>query len=161
MHVYFISNRVYIYLNQHRHHSRLFKQCLNTFQIGWNTVGTPFRLVGMVFKHFSDWLERCSNTCQTGWNSVQTLFRLVQTLLEHFSDRLEQCLNTSQIGSNIVQTLFFGHVIHTFHVFEQCLNSPPCGGVLFEHCLNNLSLFGNVRTLRTVFKPHAHAHYPQ
>ena len=101
MHVYFISNRVYICLHQHRHHSRLFKQCLNTFQIGWNTVGTPFRLVRTLFKHFSDWFKHCSNTFQIGWNSVQTLLRLVGTVFKHFSDWLEQCSNTYYYGTGI------------------------------------------------------------
>ena len=94
---------------------------MNTFQICWNTVGTPFRLVGTLFEHLSDWLEQCSNTFHISSNSVQTLFRSVQTV--------------------------FGHAILPFHVFKQCSNSLPCDGVLFEHCSNSLSLFGNVRTL--------------
>ena len=43
-----------------------------------------------------------------------------------------------------------------FHAFEQCLNSPPCGGVLFKHfkqCLDMLSsLSMRSNTIRTVFR---------
>ena len=53
MHVYFISNEVYIHCYQHRHHSRLSKQLLNTCQTGWNTVQALVKLVGTVFEHFN------------------------------------------------------------------------------------------------------------
>ena len=70
-------------------------------------------------------------------------------LFEHF----EQCLDITHCFTCCSTTVWtvFGHAILPFHVFKQCSNSLPCGDVLFEHCLNSLSLFGNVRTLRTVF----------
>ena len=128
MHVYLISNRVYIYLYQHRHHSRLFKQLLNTFQI-----------IQTLFEHFSDRLEQCLNTFQISWNSVQTLFRLVGTLFKHLSNWLEQCSNTFQIGWNNVQTLF------------------RLVGTLFKHFSNWWECLATVQTLvQSVRAPHAH-----
>ena len=61
MHVYFISNEVYIYFYQHRHHSRLSKQLLNTCQTGWNTVQALVKLVGM----FGNCLNISIYLCQT------------------------------------------------------------------------------------------------
>ena len=51
------------------------------------------------------------------------------------------CLNT-------VRTVF-GYIILSFHVFEQCSNSPPCVGVLFEHCSK---VFGHHALLCVLFE---------
>ena len=49
--MYFISNRVYIYCYQHKHHSRLFNNCLNICQNGSNSGGL-FALLVSGAPHF-------------------------------------------------------------------------------------------------------------
>ena len=107
------------------------------------TCYTPFPCVRTVFEQPAMW-----------WCAVQTLFEQF-VIVWQCPNTVRKCSDITHCFvccSNTVQTVF-GHVILPFHAFEQCSNSPPCGDVLFEHCSNSLSLFGNVRTAHSCPSP--------
>ena len=119
-----------------RHHALLcvlFEHCSDSV---W-TCYTPFPCVRTVFEQPA-----------VRWCAVRTLFKQF-VLVWQCPNTVRKCLDITHCFAcclNTVRTVF-GYIILSFHVFEQCSNTLPCVGVLFEHCSNSLSLFGNVRTL--------------
>ena len=119
-----------MYLYQHRHHSRLFKQLLNTFHI-----------IQTLFEHFSDRLEQYSNTSQISSNTFQTggnvwqLFEHLFKVFEHFNILVLDYLHC------VYQILLISSfpTVPLSSKSAEWLQSYSC----FCVCSNSLSLFGN------------------
>ena len=141
--MYFISNRVYIYCYQHKHHSRLFNNCLNICQNGSNSGGL-FTLLVSGAPHFQ--LSNSASAVQISGVAAGLFMFLdcmaLWTCKGDISDfkacnYYSFCLPTAiHTGNTVLAHL--GHL--PCHPFTMQYVPPSCLS-LFGNCSNNVRTF--------------------